>query len=87
MDIFKKTVKRWLSERATTSNRQAILLEAKWTDSEAKLEKACDEALAQIAEKQYAKALERSGFQRVIVLVIAFWQKKCLVKSLPSGTP
>ncbi len=156
MDIFKKTVKRWLAERAVTSNRQdfftalwdgdaeklteilsnllfdtisyhdyresfyhafltglvsnagfivksnyesglgrsdlvikdrkgrrAILLEAKWTDSEANLEKACHDALEQISEKQYAKSIERSGFHKVVVLAVAFWQKKCLVKRLP----
>lgn len=60
--------------------RRAAVVEAKRTDSEYLLEKKCEEALAQIEEKQYAKKVEIDGFEKVFRLGIAFFQKKCLVK-------
>ena len=51
-------------------------------DSEAGLETGCDTALGQIAEKQYAKGLERSGFKKVLCFGIAFFRKECLVKTI-----
>lgn len=61
-------------------NRRASVIEIKWTETEAELEKACDDALKQIEDKQYARKVERSGYKNVIRFGIAFWQKKCLVK-------
>lgn len=61
-------------------NRRAAVIEAKWTDSEKKLERECENALQQIAGRQYAKKAERSGYRQVHSLGIAFYQKQCLVK-------
>ena len=63
-------------------NRRAVVMEAKRTYDEDKLESDCDEALAQIQKKRYAKKAERDGYKNVGRLGIAFFQKKCLVKKM-----
>lgn len=60
--------------------RKAAVVEVKRTDSGNSLEKKCEEALAQIEEKQYARKVELDGFNKVVRLGIAFFQKKCLVR-------
>lgn len=61
-------------------NRRAAVIEAKWNDSEKKLEQECGNALRQIAERQYAKKTERSGYREVWSYGIAFYKKQCLVR-------
>ncbi len=61
-------------------NRRAVVLEAKRTYYEDQMENACEEALSQIREKQYAEKVERDGYKKAGRLGIAFFQKKCLVK-------
>ena len=61
-------------------NRRAVVLEAKRTYYEDQMENACEEALSQIREKQYAEKVERDGYEKAGRLGIAFFQKKCLVK-------
>ncbi len=61
-------------------NRRAVVLEAKRTYYENQMENACEEALSQIREKQYAEKVERDGYKKAGRLGIAFFQKKCLVK-------
>lgn len=61
-------------------NRRAAVIEAKWTDSEKKLEQECGNALRQITERQYAKKTERSGYREVWSYGIAFYKKQCLVR-------
>ena len=61
-------------------NRRAIVIETKVTDSEGKLESACNTALQQIAEKQYALAIKKAGYQQVLSFGIAFYQKQCCIK-------
>jgi len=60
-------------------HRRAAVIEAKWAESEAQLEKECRHALQQIEERQYAKKIERMGYRSVLRLGIAFFQKQCLV--------
>lgn len=62
-------------------NRRAVVIEAKWADSEIHLEKECINALKQINEKKYTIKLEHSGYNKVGKLGISFWQKKCMVKN------
>lgn len=62
-------------------NRRAVVIEAKAADSERRMEEACESALQQIEEKQYAKAVGRSGYKQTGRLGIAFWKKKCLVRA------
>lgn len=61
-------------------NRRAAVIEAKWAESEAQLEKECGHALQQIEERQYAKKIEHAGYRSVLRFGIAFFQKQCLVK-------
>jgi len=61
-------------------NRRAAVVEVKITDLEDKLSSACDDALKQIAEKQYAVAVEKAGYRQVSSFGIAFYQKQCQVK-------
>lgn len=60
--------------------RRAIVIETKVTDSQSKLDLACDKALKQIADKQYAAAIKESGYKQVLSIGIAFYQKQCCVK-------
>lgn len=60
--------------------RRAVVIEAKWAESEETLERECEDALRQIDEKQYAVKAERDGYLPVGRLGMAFFQKKCLVK-------
>lgn len=61
--------------------RRAVVIEAKAADAENQMEAECEHALKQINDKQYAKSVERAGFEQVNRLGIAFWKKKCLVKA------
>ena len=61
-------------------NRRAVVLEANRTYYEDQMENACEEALSQIREKQYAEKVERDGYKKAGRLGLAFFQKKCLVK-------
>lgn len=62
-------------------NRRAVVIETKVTDSENKLDAACDSALEQIADRLYASAIEQSGYKQVISFGISFYKKKCCVKA------
>ena len=61
-------------------NRRAAVIETKITDSEHKLAQACENALEQISQKQYAAAVKKSGYQQVASFGIAFYQKQCWMK-------
>lgn len=61
-------------------NRRAVVIEAKWADSETHMDKECNNALNQINKMQYAIKLEHSGYKTVGKLGISFWQKMCMVK-------
>lgn len=61
-------------------NRRAAVIETKITDSERHMASACDKALKQIDEKQYAVSVKRAGYKQVISFGIAFCQKQCRIK-------
>lgn len=61
-----------------TPDRVGIVVELKYAD-DGNLEKACGEALEQIAEKKYAEGLKRRGTKKIIKYGIAFWEKECMV--------
>lgn len=67
--------------------RRAVVIEAKIANSSQALEKECASALRQIAEKQYARKIERSGFKAVICYGIAFYRKECLVRTGDGSLP
>lgn len=62
-------------------HRRAMIIEMKKSDSEAGLEKACDEALNQIAREEYAKHLDE-GFETVLCYGISFFRKTAKIKKL-----
>lgn len=62
-----------------SDNRRALIIEAKKSQSSAQMEHDCDEALRQIADREYAKGLDA---YRVHCYGIAFYQKSALVKKL-----
>ena len=58
----------------------AIIVEIKVTDDYNKLNEKCNEALKQIAEKNYAAELAYNGYKKIIRYGVAFCQKDCMVK-------
>ena len=62
-------------------SRRALIIEVKKADSAARMDAACDEALKQIIEKGYAKAIE-PGYEKIICYGIAFFQKSVMIKKL-----
>ena len=62
-------------------NRRAMIIEVKKSDSKANMEKACDDALKQIRDNEYAKKLEME-FSEVLCYGIAFFQKSAMIKKL-----
>ncbi len=59
-------------------NRRAIIIEAKKSENEDRMEYWCDDALDQIQQNEYAKNLD--GYNEVLCYGISFFQKKALVK-------
>lgn len=63
------------------TNRRAVVVESKAAKGEEQLAAECEEALAQIEKRQYARKVERAGYGKIVRLGMAFYKKKCLVKS------
>ena len=61
-------------------NRRAIIIEAKRSDKESDLDKACDKAIKQIADGRYAEGI--NGYEQILCYGIAFFQKQAKVKLL-----
>ena len=61
-------------------NRRALIIEAKRSVQEDKMEQDCQEALKQIVDRQYAKGLR--GYRTIQCYGVAFYQKSALVKKL-----
>jgi hypothetical protein len=71
--------------RYRSAKGKAVIFELKAAASMQALSKKCDEALAQIEEKQYAKELENEGYQTILKYGIAFYRKDCMVKKSDEG--
>lgn len=61
-------------------NRRAIIIEAKKSDKESDMDKACDKAIKQITDKKYAEGLY--GYDQILCYGVAFYQKQARVKLL-----
>lgn len=61
-------------------NRRAIVIEAKKSASEDRMEKDCETALTQIQEMEYNKNLK--GYRQIMSYGIAFFEKDALVRKL-----
>lgn len=60
--------------------KPAILLELKIAKEFRLLEKACEEALAQIEEKQYDAELKKDGYEEILCYGLGFYKKQVQVK-------
>ncbi len=61
-------------------NARAAVFEFKAAGSSEGLESKCEEALKQIADRQYAEELQEDSYLDVICCGTAFYKKKCMVK-------
>lgn len=61
-------------------NRRAIVIEAKKSKTEERMEQDCADALQQIVEKRYADGLK--GYRTIQCYGVAFYQKSALVRKL-----
>ena len=61
-------------------HRRAIIIEAKKSDRESRLDKDCDEAIKQIVDKRYADGI--NGYEQIFCYGVAFFQKQAKVKLL-----
>lgn len=62
-------------------NFRVAVFEIKYSDKKINMEKDCDKALAQIADRQYAIDYEED-FDEILCYGITFYKKRCLVKVL-----
>jgi len=65
--------------RHISGRGKAFVFELKWTSKMSEIEKKRDEALQQIATRQYIKELEEECYNDVIQYGIAFCKKSCEV--------
>lgn len=63
-----------------TRRKAAFVVEFKIADKFEQLEQKAEEALQQIADKQYVEELKSDGYQTVIQYGISFFRKDCMVK-------
>ena len=61
-------------------NRRILIIEAKKSDSKGQMEHDCQDALQQIADREYAKNLD--GYSRILCYGISFFRKKALVRKI-----
>ena len=69
-----------------TPKQPAVIIEIKVAKKFPQMEVMCDEALAQIEEKNYAAELVEEGYQKIIKYGICFCRKTCMVKGGKSET-
>jgi hypothetical protein len=60
---------------------KAIIFELKMSKTFKQLPEACDEALAQIEKNNYASEWEDEGYTDIMKYGVAFYKKRCLVKT------
>lgn len=61
--------------------RIGMVLELKYSKTENALDKECDDALQQIEDKNYDQELRDKGYTKILKYGIAFYHKKCRVKT------
>ena len=61
--------------------RIGMVLELKYSKTENELYKECDDALQQIEDKNYDQELREKGYTKILKYGIAFYHKKCRVKT------
>ena len=61
--------------------RIGMVLDLKYSKTENALDKECDDALQQIEDKNYDQELREKGYTKILKYGIAFYHKKCRVKT------
>ena len=61
--------------------RIGMVLELKYSKTENALDKECDDALQQIEDKNYDQELREKGYTKILKYGIAFYHKKCRIKT------
>ena len=61
-----------------------MVMELKYSKTEKSLDKDCDDALQQIEDKNYEQELRNQGYKKILKYGIAFYHKKCRVKTVMS---
>lgn len=61
--------------------RIGMVLELKYSKTENALDKECDDVLQQIEDKNYDQELREKGYTKILKYGIAFYHKKCRVKT------
>ena len=61
--------------------RIGMVLELKYSKTENALDEECDDALQQIEDKNYDQELREKGYTKILKYGIAFYHKKCRVKT------
>lgn len=59
---------------------KAVIIEIKVARTYQELESKCDEALKQIEDQKYEKALRQEGYSDILKYGVAFYRKECMVK-------
>ena len=62
-------------------NRRIMIFEVKKADTADRMNEACDEAIQQILDKEYAKMIE-PGYEKILCYGISFFQKSAMIKKL-----
>lgn len=62
----------------STRERTGIVIEIKYAN-DGNLDRACEEALKQIEDRNYAEGLRRRGMKKIIKYGMAFYKKECMV--------
>lgn len=68
----------------TVFGGRGMILEIKVARKIKDMERLCDEALAQIEERQYEEELREEGYQEIIKYGVCFFKKGCLIKQQKS---
>lgn len=69
-------------EALDPANRRALILETKKAESEGAMERACEEALEQMATRRYAEDEAFYGYRSILCYGVAFYKKSALVRKL-----
>lgn len=64
----------------TVFGGRGMILEIKVARKIKDMERLCEEALAQIEDKQYEEELREEGYQEIIKYGVCFFKKGCLIK-------
>ena len=62
------------------ANQRAMIIEAKFTKDEKQIDKLCDDAVKQIADREYGKDINKRVYREVLSLGVVFFEKNAYIK-------